>query len=287
MAIQAARRASRCGGGYRLWVFGKALDVSGTGRVCREDLRAYMIAAGLNPRTWQRWIIEARNNDFVSDVQNSAGEWILILHSAARVARSMGLETVGPRARIAAGELLGNGWKGRVTAAWEDGKQISREQIQKSINLSVRTQVYRDRQAGTLRTRNYSKSEIKADNLTVIKEHGSHRAPFVTRDGFIAWRLPDTRQAASAQRVGQGRARKINKTIRSDSKGLSNMRRALARDRKSGDFVRLFNSTEAQRKSAERQINKHDLRVADLYQRAGKANTGAMLWAHYPAGGRK
>lgn len=102
------------------------------------------------------------------------------------------------------------------------------------------------------------------------------------RDGFIAWRLPDTRQAASAERIGQGRGRKINKTIRGYSKGLSNMRRALAKDSKPGDFVRLFNVTEAQRKQAERRVNRQDLRINEIYQRAETAKSGAVIWQHFP-----
>jgi hypothetical protein len=60
------------------------------------------------------------------------------------------------------------------------------------------------------------------------------------------------------------------------------MRRALAKDRKPNGYVRLFNSTEAQRKQAERKINKRDLRVNDLYQRAGMTRAGAVIWSHFP-----
>src|SRR6266545_4485077 len=107
----------------------------------------------------------------------------------------MGLQSVGSQARISAADLFSHGWKARVTSAWTDGKTISREQIQKTLNLSRSSQKYRDNQAGTKRERNYSKSALRADNLTGIQENTNHRAPFVMRDGFIAWRLPDTRHS--------------------------------------------------------------------------------------------
>lgn len=284
IAIQAARRSSHCGGGFRLWTLAKALDVIGLGMIRRQDLRAALIAMGESPRNWQRWLIEARNHDMISDIQK-AGEWWLILNSPARVALAMGLDSVGSKARINAADLFGKGWRARVYSAWEHGKQITREQIQKAVNVPVSTQRYRDHQAGILRTRNYSKSAISADHLTGIKELTKHKAPFVMRDGFIAWRLPDMRESKHIERISKGRSRKINFSIRSHSqKGLSKMRRALT-DGNRREFIRLFNQTEAQRRQAERKASKLDKRINELYQRAETAKTGAVIWQHCPMGG--
>jgi hypothetical protein len=283
MGIQAARRGSRVGGGYRAYVLGKSLDVKGWGMVRRDDLQAYALSLGVNIRTWQRWINEARKNDLLKDIQKGE-DWFFILPSAAKAGIALGLEHIGSRkARMSAGALVSKGWKARVFSAWEDGKQISRQQIQKAINVSRSTQKYRDRTAGTLRTRNYSKSEMRPDKLTGIKEYSNHKAPFVMRDGFIAWRLPDTRFSTSAARAGKGRARKANAAIRKSLQiGLSNMRQALGNVLAGSGYVRLFNQTKAQRRQTERKLSKGDLPIRELYERAREAKTGAVMWSHCP-----
>lgn len=287
MAIQAARRNSGAGNSWRLWVIGKALDVHGLGRVRRRDLRAYVLQLGASPRQWQRWIKAAREHGFISDVQKGRVWWV-ILPSAGRIALEMGLQSIGPRkVTIKAAELIGSGWRARVESTLEHGKQISREQIQKAYNIPVRTQVYRAGQLGDeyKRTRNYSKSAMKADKLDGIKEYSSHKAPFVSGNGFIYWRLPDARHSDNVLHSAQGRARKVNLFIRQhaeNQKGLSYMRRALTSDFQRGEWIRLFNLTEAQRKQSERRIAKQDRRIMELYQRAGEAISSAGIWAHCP-----
>jgi hypothetical protein len=284
MGIQAARRASRVGGGWRAYALGKALDQDGTGRVKRDDLQAFALSLGVNLRTWQRWTNEARNHDLLIDIQKG-DDWYFILPAAGRAGLALGMDTIGNRkAILPAAALIGKGWKARVTSAWEDGKQISREQIQKSINIPVSTQRLRDSQAGTLRTRNYSKSEMKADKLSGIKEHTNHKAPFILRDGFIAWRLPDTRFSSCASKGSKGRARKANRFIRNakPQKGLSIMRRALTDGAERREWVRLFNKSDSQLKQTVRKIAQRDLFVMDLYQTAEIAKTGAQFWKHCP-----
>lgn len=282
MGIQAARRASGMGGGWRLSVLAKALDTCGLGMIRRDDLRNYVLFLGVNPRTWERWITEARNHDMVKDIQKGA-DWWLILPSAGRVALAMGMDDIGNRkATMSASALIGNGWKARVYSAWGDRKQISRERIQKTLNISVSSQRYRDVQAGTKRERNYAKSAMRSDHFSGVVEYGKYKAPFVMRDGFIAWRLPDTRFSVHAERAGKGRARKANKLIKMHHlNGLSHMRQALS-DVGASYYVRLFNLTEAQRKATEKKIAKHDKRINELYQRAHEAKSGAVVWAHCP-----
>lgn len=288
MAIHAARRNSGVGGGFRVWTFGKALDAAGLGKVKRDDLRAFVTGLGVDPRNLRRWMNEARRRELITDVQDKAGAWWVILHSPARVASAWGLEQVGSRVTMAAADLIGAGWKARVYVSWEHGKQITREQIQKAVNVPVSTQRYRDVQAGIKRQRNYAKSSWRADKFAGVIEHApQYKAPFVMRDGFIAWRLPDMRTAKHIERISKGRSRKINLVLRSDSgKGLSKVRRAFT-DGKRGGYVRLFNLTESQRNQAARQIAKHDRRVNDLYQKASEAKSGATIWMHYPTIGER
>lgn len=208
MAIEAARKSSRVGGGWRVYVLAKSLDTTGLGNVKRDDLRAFVLSQGVHVRTWQRWITEARAASLVTDWQTACGDWMLALPSAGKAGFMLGCESIGRKVSMQTADLIGNGWKARVYSAWESGKQISREAIQKAVNIPVSTQRYRDVQAGIKRQRNYSKSNLKADSFAGVIEHTDHKVPFVTRDGFIAWRLPDTRTASHAQTLGRGRARK-------------------------------------------------------------------------------
>lgn len=282
MGIQAARRASKIGGAFRAWVLGKALDAPGLGMVKRDELQAFALSLGMNLRTWQRWVNEARDNDLLIDIQKGE-DWYFILPNPGRVALAMGLENIGNRkAIIDLSLLVSKGWKARVFSAWEDGKQIAREQIQKTVNVSVSTQRYRDDQAGTERQRNYAKSRMTADKLPGLKEHSNHKGLFVMRCGVIGFRVPDTRHSTVTERGTKGRARKINRFIRnSQQEGLSNMRQALT-DEVKPEYIRLFNLTEAQRLDTQRKISRRDLLVLDLYQQAQEARSGAMIWTHYP-----
>ncbi len=284
MGIEATRRHSGMGNAWRLWVIGKAYDARGLGMVRRKELRAFALSLGLKPRTWQRWIIEARAQGFITDIQKGR-EWWIILPGASKIAALMGCEFVGRKVTVHASDLIGNGWKARVFTTWESGKQISRERIQKTINVPVRTQTYRAGQMGIeyQRTRNYSKSELSADKIQIIKELSKHKAPFISR-GVIYWRLPDFRQSDNVLYSAKGRARKVNLSIRQQAKnqeGLSNVRRALTAD-SSRDWVRLFNQTEAQRKQSEKRLAKQDRRVTDLYQYHHASQGGAHVWTHCP-----
>jgi hypothetical protein len=140
MGVHAARKNSRVSHGWHAWVLGKRLDIEGSGRVRRDDLRVFANSIGVHPRTWERWINEARNNNLLMDIQKSDGEWWFILPSPARAAKSMGCAHVGSRKVVmSAAALIGEGWRARVFSAWEDGKQISREQIQKHLDIPVST----------------------------------------------------------------------------------------------------------------------------------------------------
>lgn len=292
MALRAARRSSRVGGGYRLYVLAKALDAQGRGSVSREELRKFALSLGVSPRQWQRWIIEARNNDLVTDVQRASGEWELVLPSAGVAAHSMGCDSVGTRkAEMSAADLIGPGWKARIWAAYEathNGKPISRERMQKIVNVPVSTQRYRDAQAGVVRQQNHAKLKAKADCLPGLVEFGTrHKALYVRKDGYIGSRKPDSRFTDLALRAGKGRARKANATLhrmqRND--GLSLMRQALSQDvtpekdatNDQSAYVRLFNFTPDQRKASERKIAKLDL-SRDLYEFSHEAKSGSLVW---------
>ena len=289
IGIHAARKSSRVGGAWRVWALGKAIDLPGLGKVRRDDLRAFVLSLGVNRRTWERWINEARAHDLVRDIQDKSGAWWVILPSPGRAALALGCENVGNRkVTIPAAALIGPGWKARVYTAWEHGKQISCEQIQKTANVPYSTQRYRRAQAGTKSTRNYSKSTMRRDSLEGVREYTKHKAPFVSGNGFIYWRVPDARWVEHAELAGKGRARKANKFIRNAKqlKALSYMRQGLTEDAQRGAWIRIFNLTEAQLQASERKIARHDRRIDELYQRDHEAKSGAVVWKHCPRGSK-
>lgn len=292
MGIQAARRASRMGGAWRLYVMGKALDVIGLGMVRRDDLRAYALSLGLSPRTWQRWITEARNNDLVRDIQKNDGDWWLLLPSPARAALAMGLHEIGNRkTSMGAAELIGAGWKARVWGSYEamyNGQPVTREHMQKAANVSASTQRYRDNQSGVKRVRSYAKTTITKDNLPGLREYGKHKGLFVTRDGFVSWRLPNSYIVDFANRGNRGRARKANaalKRLRS-LEVLSLLRQDLTSNNEPNDTQqaperwRLFNGTSQQFTKTRKRIRSIKPTEGDVYAFPKKARTGALMWEH-------
>lgn len=294
MGIEAARRAHNdtagIGGAFRLWVLAKALDVRGLGMIRRRDLRAYVLSLGATPRMWQRWINQARAHGFIVDIQKGR-DWWLILPRAGKVVLEAGwAANLGRKITIPAGDLIGPGWKARIFAAWEDSKQISRETIQKKFNIPLRTQTYRAGQLGEgyTRRRNYSKSAMKAGKLWALAcEHSNRKAPFLSVNGFIYWRLPDMRFFVHVLRRSKGRARKENKFIRSNIdienlKGLSYVRRALADDFQPGEWIRLFNASHDQLRQTMRKIETQGQEIKDLYLYAYESGTGAGIWKHKP-----
>ena len=146
MGIAAARRYSKIGGGWRLYVLAKALDPQGLGKIAREDLRDYALFLGVNVRTFERWIKQARNAGlFYTDVQNSSGQWMIVMANAGIAAAELNCETIGRKVTLPAAALIGNGWKARAWAAYEithNGQPIARETMQKIVNVAVSTQRY-------------------------------------------------------------------------------------------------------------------------------------------------
>lgn len=288
MAIAAARRSSRIGGGYRLYVLAKALDQQGLGNVKRDELREYALSLGVSPRQWQRWITEARTFGLVKDWQRKTGEWMLALPNAGAAAFSMNCESIGNRkVSMRADLLIGSGWKARIWAAYEathNGKPISRERMQKIVNVPVSTQRYRDTQAGVMRQPNFAKLKAKADALPMLREFGQHKALFVREDGHIGSRKPDARFTDIALRGGKGRTRKANKTLHrlQRDRGLSLVRQAFGDNvtpETESVYIRQFNFTPNQRQATERRIAKMDgYQPPTIYELSHTAKSGSLVW---------
>src|SRR5258706_8291016 len=293
MAIAAARRSSRVGGGYRLYVLAKTLDRSGLGNVSRDTLYEFALSLGFSPRQWQRWITEARINDLLKDWQRITGEWMLALPNPGAAALSIGCESVGSRkAEIKASDLIGYGWKARIWAAYEalhDGRPVSRERMQKIVNVPVSTQRYRDAQAGVVRQQNHAKLKLRADMFPILNEYGTHhKGLYIRKDGFLGSRKPDSRYTNIAVRAGKGRARKANATLHriQHRDGLSQVRQAFSQDvlpeifasNEKSVYVRLFNFTPDQRKATEKKLAKNDTYVREIYEYSHASKSGSFVW---------
>jgi hypothetical protein len=235
---------------------------------------------------------EARSNDLLSECQSQGGEWMLILPSDARAAYALGCQTLGnSKVRMAAGDLIGPGWKARIQAAYiatTRARPIKRLTMRKLTGVSQRTQRYREVQAGVKRTVNYCKSEYPADLLQAFQEFSPHRGIFVTRDNKLAWRLPDIRETDLAERIGRGRVRKANATLHrlQHQSGSLELQRALS-DAVGPEIagsesvtVRLFNSTPEELAKTERKLRKgYGQDVREVYVFSHMSAGGSRMWS--------
>lgn len=292
MGIAAARRYSMTGGGWRLYVMGKALDPRGLGMIARDDLQAYATFLGVEVRTFQRWMNQARGAGLFIDVQSRGGAWMLRMVNAGQAAAELQCETVGRKVTLPAAELIGNGWKARVEAAYmttHNGQPIARETIQKIVNVAVSTQRYRDAQAKVKRIKNFATSEIKVNygQLAGLKDTSGRKNIFIDKDGNLSWRLPNSYVYTKALRGGKGRGRKANKTIRNIQSvdSLLLLQQALCQEEEyNKDIVKLFNQNPQQAKRAMKKLAKIDNRkVKDIYERSHTVRkSGAVMWKHCP-----
>ena len=292
MGIAAARRFSKIGGGWRLYVLAKALDPQGLGKIARDDLRDYALFLGVNVRTFERWIKQARDAGlFYTDVQNSSRQWMIVMANAGIAAAELNCETIGRKVTLPAAALIGNGWKARAWAAYEithNGQPIARETMQKIVNVAVSTQRYRDVQAKVNRVRNFAKSDIqlRGNQLPGLKETSGRKNIFIDKDGFINWRLPNSYIFTKALRGGKGRGRKANKIIRNiqSTNGLLLLQQALSlEDEYNKDIVKLFNQNPQQAGRAMKKLaNIDNCKVKEIYERSHKSHNGAVIWTHCP-----
>lgn len=293
MAIEAARRFSMMGGGWRLHVIAKHLDKDGTGRIKRDDLQAFAYALGVTKPTFYRWMDQARRNDLFSDTQTQAGDWMLILPSAGNAAVAMGCERLTRKVSLPARALIGKGWKARVNGAMMaayNGKPIARETIQKTRNLAQSTQRYRDAAADIRRVKCIAElgeyesktGETIIKRLAAAKREGFYKGEFI-KDGKFYRRLPNVYQFPLALRGGKGRARKANRIIRQQQNGLLTMQQALSDD--ATDAVRLYNMTEKQTQATLKKIDTVRPQAPVIYELANKTkpeSNGVIRWLAIP-----
>ena len=275
-----------------MYVLAKALDPQGLGKIARDDLRDYALFLGVEIRTFQRWMNQARGVGlFYTDVQNSSGQWMIVMANAGIAAAELKCETVGRKVSMSAAELIGNGWKARVEAAYmttHNGQPIARATIQKIVNVAVSTQRYRDVQAKVKRVKNFATSDIKVTygQLLGMRDTSGRKNLYIDKDGYLSWQLPNSYIYTKALRGGKGRGRVANKIINNiqSANGLLSLQQALSlQDEYNKDLVKLFNQNPQQAKRAKKKLAKIDNRkVKEIYERSHTVHSGAVIWACLP-----
>lgn len=317
VGMAAAR--SGTGGAWRAWTLAKHLDASGRGAVPLAALQALADRLHVHPKTWRRWMAEARRRGLITDTQRSSGEHWLVLISQGQGAVALGCSDAGPRpASISAYDLVAPGWRAHVWAAYEQthgGRLVSRAKQEILSGVPISTQRAYDNQACVDRRPNYAVSRRPADELTGVIEFERRAAPFVftnpkrrrsrrtvqirdalpspggawqQRHQVVAWRLPDSRTARFAQSEPRGRSRRVNGAIMGAITRHPDVSLLPERDLSHGvgrfPIWRLFFETAKQARSYDRKLSTAVERPDELYiLKPDGRNAG--LWDVLPLGG--
>jgi len=266
---------NKSGGAWRAWTLAKNLDKAGQGAIPLADLQAQAKELKIHPKSWKRWLKEARRLGLICDRARADG-W-LVLASYHKAAKILDCDNVGPRpANLPAADLIGKGWRAFIWdgyIACHGGRPVTRARMAKLTGVPVSTQREYGNIAKETRRHNYIVSELSADNLPGVLEYGGvingrkRAAPFAykikkTQKFVIAWRGPDSRESGAAESLQRGRTKKINKALRAKpNNSLSKEGRAVSYG--VNQSLRLFNRTIKQVKAGERKIARADLAADD------------------------
>jgi hypothetical protein len=260
MGISAWRQNK--GGAWLAWTLAKYLDPSGRGAIREADLQSLARELGIHPKTWHRWMTNAKQCGFIRGLAN--GRILLAGYSSA--ARLLGCDYIGSRpTQIPIHELVGPCWRAHVWAAYEQthlGRPISRLRQEALTGVPVSTQRAYDNAANVLRRSSISISTKSPDQLPGVIEFEGRPGAFELYDRrqhklVIAWHLPDSRISGSAISLQRGRSRKINKALRHDD-GSSILGRAPSCFANDVPAFRLFHKTMTQAKATERKLSRSD-----------------------------
>jgi hypothetical protein len=295
LAIEAVRKSCKHGGAWRLWQLARTIDQAGSGQITRAQLRDFLNSLEIDTRTQRRWLHDAAAIGFIRLPVFEGPAARVFLASAGAVGAILGCKDVGRRVRLEdARQLAGTDWRSHLWAACltrHKERPISRRTLQQLTGAPARTQRYREAKAGVKREANYSRSDVPADHLTGIKEHGKHAGAFASRNGRVFWRLPNSYKNDRAQLANEGRRRKANSIISTtrSTRRLVKMGQSSSAIHQNGwqaidlgqrgEGLKLFHDTEAGLRSAQRKLARQDgRRVNELYGRSGRANSGARMW---------
>lgn len=288
------------GGAWRVYVLAKHLDMPGRGAIAEAELEVYMTKLRIAPRSWRRWIHQARAMGLLKEISKQDIPWyVLASHQAAAIA--MGCDYIGTRpAMTDAASLFGPGWRSIVWAAYEQthqGRPISRQTQENITGVPASTQRAYDNQAHVIRTADYCLTGLSPDHLAGEQEINGRPGAFIwkyRKHGKtyeqVAYRLPDSRQANHvADAINRGRSKKINKAIRQQADRLFIMQQARSSSCMSeGPYLRIFNKSATEARAQLRKAIKADISQdqgpQEIYLRH-RSIKRADLWQAIPIGG--
>jgi hypothetical protein len=206
---------------YRAWLYLRANNPDGSGRVDRETISKIWKQAGIAASDRHiRRLIEQGQGFFwnTSKFQSSRLYLAGIERVASRLITGQTTDKPGGKNPDMLIDLTGDISQSiaRVYAAWiarksgKNGVTISRARLQDLWNVEVKSLLRWEKLAGIEKQSNYAQS-----NDTSIDKVPAHARLCLHRDNsyFASWRLPNTYLAKSAQHKAIGKAQKIRSAV--------------------------------------------------------------------------
>lgn len=265
---------AKLGGAWRLWSLAHLVDKNGSGKVSRAELFGFLDRLDVDERQRRRWIAEALRAGLIrQDGKN------YYLAGLARMAAAVGSASVGLSAWVRADDLVRPGWRGLVWSGYlctlGPGAVISQDTKAEITGVDPRTQRnYQASQPGqaiiNLAERGYTKRPAEAEKLVAGLADVSGRPYFVTHEGRIFQRLPDSRIVPTYQaRAGKwGRSRKAQAVLNF----------SLLAQRDPEQPRRLFYKSEKAIRRAVKRLQDIVMRPGELFQKLIEPRRRAHLW---------
>lgn len=263
------------GGAWRAWVFARACDDQGSGKVSRVELRQFLKKCGVKERTGDSWIDWAVHYGLLEKTTSKRDNKTLYgIVSEARGALFCGAGNLSPKPVIVPADLLigKKTWKAFVYVAWRGQLgMISQVKIEQMTGISDRSQRRYLKSAEAHIKRNVARYDKKVsqaflDGLRDIEanpELGS-RGYYKDKKGRLSKRLPDSvGMPKTVAMATTGRTKKNRKALKT----------LLSRDYEARELlVKLFCEDDDQLKKSQRMKAKMDVKEQppELYLRTSR-----------------
>lgn len=269
--------SAKRGGAWRIWVWAKAIDTAGSGKVARKDLLAYTRFLGVHERNRRRWLADALAIGLLREHRKTKNYYLV---SLARAARILGASTVGKPVTISASALARTGWRSLVFLAYEATlreRPVSQRVKHQITGISPRNQRYLRVGRPGKSIHNYCDRGKASNAFAEGAREVLGLAFFVTKGGRLIQRLPDSRRipAELATPANRGRTRKAQKQLNF----------LLKAEQEPQKFFQLFYYDPKQAKLAKRRIEKAGMPPGELEEifeylpgHAKAPGSGARFW---------
>lgn len=271
----ASLRMKKASGAVRLWMLARDEDKAGAGNVRAADLRSIALGLGVKARTFEYWLLCARELKMLYPVRDGA---VLAVSSVAKVAETMLVSRIGRKVEIRKSALFSKGWKSVVWAAYIkshfDGQQVSDKTLMDLTNIPIRTQHALNKYVRRKQQIGISSLQAAPGTVDAVRHYTSHHSAFRFYDrgaDVVAWNISNKRSVSDkvAKTAALGRARKVNKQLQarnhlpSSESHYQDVRRAMHAKARRLYFHPLV---KAKRTTASH-ADKHDRLLAQIVQR--------------------